>query len=45
MWVGVPLAPAVLSVFAYRIFNLWLPAIPGTPGLLVLKRRPVGIGS
>jgi lysylphosphatidylglycerol synthase-like protein len=44
-WVGVPLAPALLSVFAYRIFNLWLPAIPGTPGLLVLKRRPVGIGS
>jgi uncharacterized membrane protein YbhN (UPF0104 family) len=38
-WVGVPLAPAVLSVFAYRIFNLWLPLIPGTTGLLVLKRR------
>jgi uncharacterized membrane protein YbhN (UPF0104 family) len=38
-WVGVPLAPALLSVFAYRIFNLWLPVIPGTPGLLVLKRR------
>ena len=42
MWVGVPLAPAVLSVFAYRIFNLWLPVIPGTPGLLVLKRRHAG---
>ena len=41
-WVGVPLAPALLSVFAYRIFNLWLPVIPGTPGLLVLKRRAVG---
>ena len=38
-WVGVPLARAVLSVFAYRIFNLWLPLIPGTTGLLVLKRR------
>lgn len=38
-WVGVPLAPALLAVFAYRIFNLWLPVIPGTPGLLVLKRR------
>jgi uncharacterized membrane protein YbhN (UPF0104 family) len=43
-WVGVPLAPALLSVFAYRIFNLWLPVIPGTPGLLVLKRRPMGTG-
>ena len=44
-WVGVPLAPALLSVFAYRIFNLWLPVIPGTPGLLVLKRRRVGTAS
>lgn len=43
-WVGVPLAPAVLSVFAYRIFNLWLPVIPATPGLVVLKRRHMGTG-
>jgi hypothetical protein len=43
-WVGVALAPALLSVFAYRIFNLWLPVIPGTPGLLVLKRRYRGTG-
>jgi hypothetical protein len=43
-WVGVPLAPALLSVFAYRIFNLWLPVLPGTPGLLVLKRRYAGSG-
>jgi uncharacterized membrane protein YbhN (UPF0104 family) len=43
-WVGVPLAPALLSVFAYRIFNLWLPVIPGTPGLVVLKRRHRGSG-
>ena len=41
-WVGVPLARALLSVFAYRIFNLWLPVIPGTPGLVVLKRRHLG---
>jgi uncharacterized membrane protein YbhN (UPF0104 family) len=41
-WVGIPLAPALLSVFAYRVFNLWLPVIPGTPGLLVLKRRHAG---
>jgi uncharacterized membrane protein YbhN (UPF0104 family) len=44
-WVGVPLVPALLSVFAYRIFNLWLPVIPATPGLLVLKRRGVGTAS
>ena len=43
-WVGVPLAPALLSVFAYRLFNLWLPVIPATPGLLVLKRRYRGSG-
>jgi uncharacterized membrane protein YbhN (UPF0104 family) len=41
-WVGVPLATAVLSVFAYRVFNLWLPVIPATSGLLVLKRRHRG---
>jgi uncharacterized membrane protein YbhN (UPF0104 family) len=43
-WVGVALAPALLAVFSYRLFNLWLPVIPGTPGLLVLKRRPMGTG-
>ena len=37
-WVGLALPAALLSVFAYRIFNLWLPAIAGTPGLLALKR-------
>jgi uncharacterized membrane protein YbhN (UPF0104 family) len=26
--VGVPLAPALLATFAYRIFNFWLPIIP-----------------
>ena len=41
-WVGVPLGQALLSVFAYRVFNLWLPVIPATPGLLVLKRRHAG---
>ncbi len=41
-WVGVPLASALLSVFAYRVFNLWLPVIPATPGLLVLKRQHRG---
>jgi uncharacterized membrane protein YbhN (UPF0104 family) len=27
--VGVPLGPALLSVFAYRFFTFWLPFIPG----------------
>ena len=27
---GAPLAGAVLGVFTYRIFNLWLPLIPAT---------------
>jgi len=26
--VGVPLAPALLGTFAYRLFNFWLPLIP-----------------
>ena len=27
-WCGISLAAAVLAVFAYRIFNLWLPILP-----------------
>jgi uncharacterized membrane protein YbhN (UPF0104 family) len=27
-WVDVRFAPALLAVFAYRIFNLWLPLVP-----------------
>jgi uncharacterized membrane protein YbhN (UPF0104 family) len=37
-WMGIPLATAVVSVFAYRIFNLWLPLIPAAAGLFALKR-------
>jgi uncharacterized membrane protein YbhN (UPF0104 family) len=37
-WSGVPLAKAVLAVFAYRIFNLWLPLLPAAIGLRQLKR-------
>ena len=43
-WVGVALGAGLLSVFADRIFNLWLPVIPATPGLVVLKRRHYGYG-
>jgi uncharacterized membrane protein YbhN (UPF0104 family) len=28
VWFGVPVAPALLAVFGYRIFNLWLALIP-----------------
>jgi hypothetical protein len=42
-WVGFPLAAAVLAVFAYRIFNLWLPIVPAVAGVIALRRgRPVG---
>jgi uncharacterized membrane protein YbhN (UPF0104 family) len=37
-WTGIGLAVAVASVFAYRVFNLWLPLIPAAAGLFVLKR-------
>jgi len=39
-WVGYGLAPAVLAVFAYRIFNLWLPLGPAAAALYALRRRP-----
>jgi uncharacterized membrane protein YbhN (UPF0104 family) len=45
VWVGYGLAPAVLAVFAYRIFNLWLPLGPAAVGLYHLQRRaPEGAG-
>ncbi len=37
-WTGIGLAVAVASVFAYRVFNLWLPLIPAAAGLFLLKR-------
>lgn len=42
-WVGFALAPALLAVFAYRIFNVWLPVGPALAGLVVLRRRPAGL--
>jgi uncharacterized membrane protein YbhN (UPF0104 family) len=38
VWVGAGLAPAVLAVFLYRIFNLWLPLIPAVVGVRALKQ-------
>jgi uncharacterized membrane protein YbhN (UPF0104 family) len=37
-WVGFGLAPAVLAVFAYRVFNVWLPVGPALAGLFALRR-------
>ena len=39
VWVGYSLSAAVLAVFAYRIFNLWLPLGPAAVGLWHLQRR------
>jgi hypothetical protein len=39
-WVGFGLAPAVLAVFAYRVFNLWLPLGPAAAALYALRQRP-----
>jgi uncharacterized membrane protein YbhN (UPF0104 family) len=38
LWSGSPLASAVLAVFAYRFFNLWLPLLPALGSLPVLQR-------
>ena len=38
-WAGTSLAPALLGVFAYRIFNLWLPLLPAAIGLRTLKQH------
>jgi uncharacterized membrane protein YbhN (UPF0104 family) len=40
VWVGFGLAAAVLAVFAYRVFNLWLPLGPAAAALYALRRRP-----
>jgi len=40
-WVGFPLPAAVLAVFAYRVFNLWLPIVPAAVGVIALRRAPV----
>jgi uncharacterized membrane protein YbhN (UPF0104 family) len=38
-WVGYSLPSAVLAVFAYRIFNLWLPLGPAAVALYHLQQR------
>jgi glycosyltransferase 2 family protein len=41
--VGIPLAPALLGTFAYRLFNFWLPMLPALAVLPTVRRlgRPV----
>jgi hypothetical protein len=36
-WVGIALAPALLAVVVYRLFNLWLPLVPALVGLRHLR--------
>lgn len=45
-WAGATLAPAVLAVFVYRLFNLWLPLVPAVVGVRSLSRhhRANGLG-
>lgn len=38
-WAGATLASAVLAVFVYRFFNLWLPLIPAVAGVRSLGRE------
>jgi uncharacterized membrane protein YbhN (UPF0104 family) len=47
-WLAIPLAPALVAVFAYRVINLWLPIIPalaGLPSLRSLERARASRGS
>ncbi|HEY1368969.1 MAG TPA: lysylphosphatidylglycerol synthase domain-containing protein [Gaiellaceae bacterium] len=37
-WVGIRLAPALLGVACYRLFNLWLPMIPALAGIPAIAR-------
>jgi hypothetical protein len=41
-WAGATLASAVLAVFLYRFFNLWLPLIPAVVGVRALGREHRG---
>jgi uncharacterized membrane protein YbhN (UPF0104 family) len=38
VWVGVPIAPALLGVVTYRLFNFWLPVIPALAALPAVRR-------
>jgi uncharacterized membrane protein YbhN (UPF0104 family) len=42
VWVGVPLAPALLGVVTYRLFNFWLPVIPALAAVRRLRQDARG---
>ncbi|PWU24429.1 MAG: hypothetical protein C5B48_06335 [Candidatus Rokuibacteriota bacterium] len=42
LWSGSPLAAALLGVFTYRVFNLWLPILPALVSLPTLRRLEAG---
>jgi uncharacterized membrane protein YbhN (UPF0104 family) len=42
-WLGVPLAPALLAVFSYRIFNFWLALLPAAAVTPTVRRLRAGV--
>jgi uncharacterized membrane protein YbhN (UPF0104 family) len=42
-WLGVPFVPALLGVFSYRIFNLWLPIVPAFAVSGTVRRMREGL--
>ena len=38
VWVGMPLAPALMGVLMYRAFNFWLPIVPALAVLPAVKQ-------
>jgi uncharacterized membrane protein YbhN (UPF0104 family) len=38
MWTGIALPAAIVCVFVYRLFNLWLPLVPAAAAVFLLRR-------
>src|SRR5581483_2805580 len=38
MWTGIALPAAIVCVFVYRLFNLWLPLVPAAAAVFMLRR-------
>jgi uncharacterized membrane protein YbhN (UPF0104 family) len=38
MWTGIALPAAIVCVFIYRVFNLWLPLLPAAAAVFMLRR-------
>jgi uncharacterized membrane protein YbhN (UPF0104 family) len=39
MWTGIALPAAIVCVFIYRLFNLWLPLVPAAAAVFALRRN------